>query len=288
MKPIGVLAPGIENRSLTAGTVYEDEPFRQFRNYGGNFRGPMTMRQSSAISQNIPFLKAVIDVGTNRSIEFLRSIGLNRICSERDNNIASLALGGLTYGSNALEMAGAYGAFANGGVFITPTFYTKVTDSNGNVVREAQQETRRVMSEAAAFVVTEVLMETGRTGTATNVSVSGMQVASKTGTTNNHFDRWFVGYTPHFTGAVWFGFDENETVRWSGANPGSLIWNGVMRPSHQGMPGRSFTRPDGVVTASICRISGLLPTTGCTRRNMVYTEFFVRGTVPTGHCHVHR
>ena len=287
MKPITVLGPGIDQGIITAGSVYEDAEFTvggvTFRNQDRRFRGNMTMRDASAQSTNIPFLKAVRDVGTDRAMQFSRDVGISRIV-EADNNMASLALGGLTRGSNTLEMAAAYAVFANGGVYIEPTFFTRVVDSNGNTVRETQRTERRVMSEAAAFVVTDILIETGRTGTATHITVPGMQIASKTGTTNNDHDRWFVAYTPHLTGAVWFGFDENETVHFPGRNPATLIWQGAMRRVHEGREPRSFVRPEGVVNEIICRESGLRATDACTRLGRSYSEMFVRGTVPASQC----
>ncbi|MCL2383660.1 MAG: penicillin-binding transpeptidase domain-containing protein [Oscillospiraceae bacterium] len=166
------------------------------------------------------------------------------------------------------------------GVFITPTLYTRVYDSNGNVVMEAQQERRRVMSEAAAYVLTDVLIETGRTGTARNVSLAGIPVASKTGTTDNAHDRWFVAFTPYFTGAVWYGFEMPENVGFA-PNPASVIWQGVMRRVHDGFAPRSFTRPDGVVFATVCMNSGSLASARCSNTR---TEMFVRGTVPANSC----
>ncbi|MCL2383659.1 MAG: penicillin-binding protein [Oscillospiraceae bacterium] len=117
MKTISVLAPGFESGTLTAATVFDDAPFtvggRTFRNFDHTHVGHITMRDASASSRNIPFLKAIMEVGTYNALQFCLSIGITRL-DERDNNIASMALGGLTRGSNTLEMAGAYGMIANG------------------------------------------------------------------------------------------------------------------------------------------------------------------------------
>ena len=103
-------------------------------------------------------------------------------------------------------MAGAYAAIANDGVYITPTYYTKVEDSDGNVILKAKQETRTVMSSAAAYVVKEVLTQPVKAGTATNCKISNMSVAAKTGTTDEGNDRWLCGFTPYYTAAAWFGY----------------------------------------------------------------------------------
>ena len=292
MKPIAVLAPGIDQGVITGATIFEDAPFRGYKNYDYSFRGNMTVREATARSQNIPMLKAVIEISVEKSTEFAKNVGINRIVAE-DNNIG-FALGGLTNGTNTLEMAGAYAAIANGGVYIEPTFYTKILDVNGNVIRESSQISRTVMSPAAAYVVKEILTEPVRSGTSTYATVSGMSVAAKTGTTNDDYDRWFCGFTPYYTATVWFGYDINETVKWYTYNPSMLIWTAVMRNAHTGLSGKSFAseRPEGVVTATVCKDTGLLANAACSKdaegKNRSYTEFFVKGTVPTKTCELHQ
>lgn len=289
MKPLAVVAPGIDKGVITAATVYDDVPYKNFKNYN-HFKGLLTIRYAIESSQNIPMLKAIQTVGTENSLEFLESLGFSNL-DERDNNI-SLALGGLTHGASPLEMAAAYGAIANDGVYIEPTFYTKVVDSNGNTVLEPHQESRTVMSKAAAYVVKEILTQPVKSGTSTTCSISGMSVAAKTGTTNDDFDRWLCGFTPYYTAATWYGYDESRTVSGWSLSPSSQIWTSVMRQAHSGLKGRTFAqdRPDGVVTATVCRDSGLLATDNCKhdeRGDRTYTEYFVKGTVPTKQCETH-
>ena len=189
-------------------------------------------------------------------------------------------------------MAAAYGAIANDGVYIEPTFYTKVVDGNGNTVLEPHQESRTVMSKAAAYVVKEILTQPVKTGSATICAIPGMSTAAKTGTTNDDYDRWLCGFTPYYTAATWYGYDENETVSGWSLSPASQIWASVMKQAHSGLSNKTFaeTRPDGVVTATICRDSGLLVKDECNhdqRGNRAYTEYFVKGTVPTKRCETH-
>lgn len=294
MKTLAVLAPGINKGIITGATVFDDVPtsFGDYKpkNYG-NYRGLITVRQAISSSQNIPMVKGMQVLGTKNSIEFLKSAGITSIDDEKDNYLG-LALGGLTWGISPLEMAGAYAAIANDGVYIEPTFYTKVVDKNGNTILEADQETRTIMSKAAAYVVKEILTEPVKNGTSTYMTISGMSVAAKTGTTNSDKDRWFCGFTPYYTGATWYGYDDPEEVRYSGYNPASLYWRGVMRPTHENLKSATFaqTKPDGVVTATVCKSSGLLVTDACKedpRGDQSYTEFFVKGTVPTKTCTCH-
>ena len=289
MKPLAVVAPGIDKGIITAATVYDDVPYSIYKNYS-NYRGLITIRYAIESSQNIPMVKAMQTLGTGNSIEFLKSVGITNLV-DADNNLG-LALGGLTNGTNTLKMAAAYGAIANDGVYIEPTFYTKVVDSNGNTVLEPHQEQRTVMSKAAAYVVKEILTQPVKTGTASYCGISGMSVAAKTGTTNDDYDRWMCGFTPYYSAATWYGYDENRTVKGWGTNPAGLIFSSILKQAHAGLQGKKFsdTRPEGVVTATICKDSGLLVTENCKndpRGSREYTEYFVKGTVPTKTCECH-
>ncbi|MBQ3144989.1 MAG: transglycosylase domain-containing protein [Clostridia bacterium] len=294
MKPLAVVAPGIDQGIITAATVFDDVPtsFGRYtpKNYN-YYRGLLTVRHAIESSQNIPMVKGIQKIGTKNSLEFLKTLGISGLDDEKDDNL-QLSLGGLTKGTNPLEMAAAYGAIANDGVYITPTFYTKVVDGDGNIVLEPKQESRTVMSSSAAYVVKEVLTQPVKSGTATNCSISGMSVAAKTGTTNNDYDRWLCGFTPYYAAATWYGFDDNETVRGWGTSPASQIWASVMKQAHSGLKGKYFsaTRPSNVVTAKICKDSGLIATDVCKedpREDRTYTEYFVKGTVPTKTCECH-
>ena len=290
MKPLAVVAPGVNNGVITGATVYDDLPYKGFKNYN-HFKGLLTVRYAIESSQNIPMLKGIQTVGTEKSLEFLKSLGFEHLDDKLDNNI-SLSLGGLTNGASPLEMAAAYGAIANDGLYIEPTFYTKVTDDAGNIILEPKQESRTVMSKAAAYVVKEILTQPVKSGTATNCYISGMSVAAKTGTTNEDYDRWLCGFTPYYAAATWYGYDENETVSGWGTSPASQIWASVMKQAHAGLEGKTFaqTRPDGVTSAKVCRDSGLIPNEYCEkdpRGDRTYTEYFVKGTVPTKTCECH-
>lgn len=296
MKPLAVLVPGIDTGTITAATVYDDVPTTfgggtyPVKNYDYKYDGLQTVRYAIGMSRNIPMVKGIQEIGTKTSIEYLKKMGISTIDDEKDNYLG-IALGGLTNGVSPLEMAAAYASIANDGVYIEPTFYTKVVDSEGNTILEAKQETRTVMSKAAAYVVKEILTQPVKAGTATNCWVSGMSVAAKTGTTNADYDRWLCGFTPYYTASCWYGFDSNEAVIYSG-NPAGQIWGSVMREIHKEKQSKYFssTRPDGVVTAKICKVSGLLVGEECAndpRGDLTYTEYFVRGTVPTETCTCH-
>ena len=150
-------------------------------------------------------LKAICDVGVERSAEYLRSIGIS--VSEEQTNM-SMALGSVE--ASPLQMAAAYAVIANDGVYIEPTFYTKVVDSDGNIVLEAEQETKTVISSATAYVIKEILTEVVRSGAGWVGNLPGISTAAKTGTSNDDYDRWFCGFSPYYTAATWFGYDQRR------------------------------------------------------------------------------
>lgn len=294
MKPLAVLVPGIDTGVITAATSWDDVPSyigkSRVKNSTG-YKGLCTTRYAIETSQNVPMAQGILKIGTQNSIKYLKEMGITTIDDEKDNYYG-LALGGLTHGVSTLEMAGAYATIANDGVYIEPTFFTKVIDRDGNTVLETSQATRTVMSRATAYVVKEILTQPVKSGTATYCSISNMSVAAKTGTTDDNFDRWLCGFTPYYAAATWYGYDYNLEVKWSGTNPAGLLWSRIMRPIHSGLASKYFssTRPEGVVTAKVCKCSGLLATEECEqdpRGSQVYTEYFVKGTVPTEKCNCH-
>lgn len=312
IKPLAVVAPGIDKGIITAATVFDDISYSSgqystFKNYGFVYKGLITVRYAIAASQNIPMLKGINRIGIQTSMDFLKSAGITTLDDEKDAQM-SLTLGGMTNGVTPLEMAGAYSAIANDGVYIEPTFYTKVVDSEGKEVLVSKQEKRTIMSSAAAYVVKEILTEVVRSGAGGYAAIPGISVGVKTGTSQSDVDRWFCGFTPYYTAATWFGFDNDskeavgtkeiegkgpETVVYPGnANPSGKIWDGVMEQIHEGLPAAKFsdTRPNGVTTRQVCKSSGLLATDLCAndpRGNQVYTEYFVKGTEPSTTCTCH-
>lgn len=290
MKPIGVVAPGLETGALTAASVYDDSPFQGFNNYDHSHRGFMNIRKGIEVSNNIIFLKAVHEVGEEKSANFLRSVGFKIV--DDDLNPASLALGGLTYGVTTTQVAGAYSAIANGGQFIKPRFISRVENSRGEEIYKPEIVKNRVLSPQNAFILQKIMTSTvvGAEGTGGYCRVRGFETAVKTGTSNDEHDKWMCGFTPKYTAAAWFGYDKEEKLRWYGINPAGLIWSGVMRAIHEGLKGEDFKRPDGIVEVAVCRDSGKRPSKLCSkdqRGNRIYTEYFVEGTQPKETCDVH-
>ena len=282
IKPIASISAGLEKNIITAGTVYDDSPtvFGSYtpHNSGNVYQGLCTIRKAIEVSANVVEVKVMSELGPENSLKFLKQLGLSHLDEQNDANLAAV-LGGLTYGATPLEMAGAYAAIANGGEYITPTFYTELKDKSGNVVLKSKQEKRRVMSEGNAYIAKSILKGpvTGSGGTAKICAISGMDVGAKTGTTDHFQDRWLCGFTPYYVGATWFGYDMNETVNYSGGNPAAVIWSAIMKDIHKNLSSKKFDVPSNIVTARICKDTGKSATNSCTN---TYVEEFVSGTVP--------
>ena len=281
MKPLATIAPGLEEKVITASTAYDDCSVQFLTNYKPKnynyFTGITNIRRFISTSQNIPALKIMAELTPEKSIEYLNKMGIKSLKQEEDAHL-SLALGGTTNGATPLEMAVAYGTIANDGVYITPTFYTKVVDSSGNVVLEPKQENTRVISEQNAYITKTIVQEPVKSGgTATYCAIPGIDIAAKTGTTDDDYDRWLCGFSPYYSAACWFGYDRNEEVRYSGTNPAGQLWDSVMTRIHKGLDNASFERPDGIVEATVCRKTGCLASETCTD---VYKEIFTSDNMP--------
>ena len=283
IKIIADVAPALEEKVITPSTVYMDEetefngsykPKNDMKRYKND---AMNIREFIKLSKNIPAVKIMKELTPKKAIEYLKEMGLESVDEKKDDNLA-LAIGGMTTGASPLEMSAAYGTIANDGVYITPTFFTKVVDDSGKTVLEPKQEKRTVFSKQTAFLTKSIAQEpVMRGGTATYCAIPGMNVVAKTGTTDNSYDRWLCGFTPYYAAATWYGFDSSEEVIYRGTNPAGQIWSAIMKDIHKGLTNAKFERPDGIVEKTVCRESGCLASEGCRNR---YTEIFAENSLP--------
>lgn len=288
-KPLAVLVPAIDKKIITASSIYNDVEtiFDDGSEEGysptdyNKYKGNITVRKATESSQNIPFVKIMEQLTPNVSIDYMEKMGITTL-TDVDNNL-NLALGGLDKGISPLEMASAYATIANDGVYIEPTFYKKIENASGKNIVKPKQDKKRAFSKEVAFIVQSLLTEPveGTVGTAKYCKINNIDVAAKTGTTNNDYDRWLCGFTPYYTAATWFGFDTNETINFNNKNPSGQIWSSVMKSIHSGLPGREFDVPSKIETAEVCPITGLLATDICKNS---YLEYYLSGTVPTESC----
>ena len=271
IKPLAVLMPGIDKKIITASSICDDTERDFAEGYHptdlNHALGQVTVRRAVESSQNIPFVEIMDKIKPKNSIKYLEKMGITTLTKEDETLV--LALGGLQKGISPLEMAGAYSTIANDGEYIEPTFYSHIDNKAGKTIVKTKQERKRVISKESAYILKEILKQPveGTYGTATYCKISGVDVAAKTGTTDNDFDR----------------YDESETIHYNNRNPAGLLWANVMSRIHAGLNSASFSKPNSVQTANICAKTGKKATTGCPE---TYTEYFLWGTVP-GLCNEH-
>ena len=289
-KPLSCVAPGIQEGVITSASGFTDKAIKYtgssktVKNYYLGYKGNMNLRYAIAISCNTVQVQIMQKLTVAKSKEYLKKMGFAHLTNLESE---ALALGGLRQGATPLEMAAAYATIANGGTYIEPTFYKKVVDSSNNVILKPHQKKTRVLSEGTAYIVSDILKEpvTGKGGTAKYCKISGIDTAAKTGTTNDDYDRWLCGFTPYYTAAVWYGYDKNREVNYSGSpsNPAGGIWSAVMKECHAKLKNKKFKKPNDIVTATVCTKTGLLPGSGCPRA----TDYFVKGMAPKKRCTGH-
>lgn len=258
-KPIAVYGPALETGKWEPYSMLKDEKM-SFGNYSpsnlsGRYAGQITMYEAVQRSINVPAVWLLNEIGVDAGLNFAKNLGIEM--DSNDRNLA-IALGGLTKGASPLEMARAYGAFANGGVLADTFVISEVHDTDDHPIYKHNPGEKRVMSERTAYYMTlllEAVTKTGGTGTKANF---GRPVAGKTGTTqlglsgvsdsSGNRDIWFVGYTPEYAAAVWMGFDDTNKSHYvkTGSGTAASMFAAVMKEALEGKEVKSFTRPSGV------------------------------------------
>ncbi len=272
------------DKGYTSATIVYDSPIiykdveHEFvwkpRNYDKKFLGPIIFRRALAKSCNVVTIKILSDIGIDYAISYARKLGINSNISKD----LSIALG--SSGVSLLEICSAYSVFDNKGYLIKPVFITKIVDRNGVVLEEALVEKKRVIEKSTAYIMTSLLESVVNNGTGRRVKALRRPVAGKTGTTNNCYDAWFVGYTPEYITGVWVGYDQKASLGKgeTGSRTASPIWLGFMKEVLQDKPIRVFQVPDEIVFSRIDGDTGLLPS--AESDNIIF-ECFKDGTVPT-------
>jgi penicillin-binding protein 1A len=308
-KPV-YYAIALDKKLITPATVYEDKPMIYQdvagnlwapRNYEGTFRGKLRIRQALQYSVNLVSIQ-VWDM-------MLRTIGYNTIVSlmsdyfgmgkedgkKRVQPQLAYALGVGTF--SPLEIAHAFGIFANNGIAIKPISILKVKDRYGRtlqdleMVRDMDKSTRQtVMDPGSAYLMQSMMYDVLYHGTGASAAVETefhLTAGGKTGTTPNWKDAWFAGFTKNLVTVVWFGFDDaNRSLgrHRSAAVVAAPVWMRYMKQALKDTPDVPFTPADNVVEVSVCATTGYLPTEFCPH---VIPEYFLRNTGPSKRCDVH-
>lgn len=303
-KPLSTYLPALDSADMTLASIIDDVPYKYpngtpLRNWHSSYEGLTTLRRGLYRSMNIVTVKLLELVTPEVAMNYLKNLGITTLVDDtskpsNDLNL-SLALGGITDGVYNDELTAAYASIANNGVYTEPIYYTQIIDHDGKVLIDNEPETKQVMKESTAFLLTsamqDVLTASGGTGSAYRFRNSKMDIAGKTGTTTDDIDLWFSGFTPYYTATIWSGFDNN--LRQDEKDYQKKIWRTIMERIHEhyNLEEKSFVKPDSVVTAKICTKSGKLAVDGLCDHyiggSTVKTEYFAKGTVPKDVCDVH-
>ncbi len=240
---------------ITAGSIINDKAMTVNgktwpKNWYSGYRGHMTFREAVQQSVNVCAVKVYQQMGPDFPVEQLKKMGITSVVEDKDTandlNPAALALGGMTHGITPLEMAAAYGIFPNEGQYTSPIAYTKITNSNDEVILDNAPETEQVLDPGVAFIMTDVLRSVVTSGLGSPASFGGQPVAGKTGTTNDQYDIWFCGFTPQYSASVWIGNDVNIDLS-QGSTTAARLWRTIMSQVCEGLPyGQYPSAPDNV------------------------------------------
>ena len=307
-KPISVYAPALDQGVITGASTVddfplwllytgddEDDPLKEGtpwpKNDYSGFKGLSTIRKALVRSMNTCAVSVCNQLGVWESYDFMTSnLGFTTLTQDDATALGAMALGGYTNGVTTEEMAAAYAAFVNEGIYTKPRTFTRVEDTNGNVVLENDIDSHAAMKSSTAALMNSILTDVVSGGTGSGAYFSGMTIAGKTGSTNDLRDRYFVGYTPYYVGACWVGYESNARISSGGVNPAVALWKKVMEEIHQDLPNEKFFSCPDLVQVSVCSDSGMLATTLCEtdpRGSRVRTEWVAVDNQPQELCTMH-
>lgn len=294
IKPVSVYAPAIENDTITWSTMVQNYGIRMGSsrwpvNYDGSMGSPnsfTTVQYAVAQSYNTVPAQIVYDMGIDPCMDFLvkdlkfSTLVTNEDDPNYDGNYSSICVGGMSHGVTTLDMTAAFAVFGNNGYYYEPYSYYKVTNNDGSEVllEGGDKPGEQVLSESSAGVMRQLLRTVVTGGTGGGYGVNGFETFAKTGTTTDDKDRWFVGGTPYYVAAVWYGYDEPKPIRNTSGNPAGKIFKKVMDAAHDGLEDLSFPSASGVVARKYCKISGDIASAGCTSTG---TGYYKSSNVPS-------
>ena len=251
------------------------------RNFDKNEGGDMTIREALAHSVNVAAVHVAEMVGYDKVVEMARRAGLN----DKIEATPAVALG--SYEITPLEAAGAYTMFANSGTLVKPSFISMVRSQDGAVVYKSKAETKKALDPRVTYLMTSLMEEVLRSGTAAGVRGKYGFTVPAAGKTGTSFDGWFAGYTSELLCIVWVGFDDNRELKLEGAHSAAPIWAEFMKKAlsyHEYRDAKPFKAPEGVVGEMIDPINGLLATGQCPGQHY---EVYIAGTEPVQMCPIH-
>ena len=295
IKPLSTYAPALDDGTINGASVIDDYPMLLNgdvwpRNANWRYQGLTALHKALAQSLNTCAVRTNLAYGVDRSYEFLvNKLGFENLTYTDSQQVGNMALGGFEKGVTTEEMAAAFATFVNEGVYTKPRTFVRVEDANGNVILENEAQSTVAMKNTTAAIINHLLQEAALNGTGYEAQFSGMHIAGKTGSTNSNKDRYFVGYTPYYSCAVWAGYEHNQRIVASG-NPCSAIFRKVMSAIHEELPDKDFFSCAGLTSVAVCADSGMLASENCAldvRGSRVYTALVAADNAPTSVCTMH-
>ncbi len=289
IKPIAVYAPAMEENLITPGSIIDDAPFIRGswapENFDRLFRGLVTVREALVPSLNVAAVKTFAQLTPEIGLAYLKQMGVTSI-QDGDYNLAT-GIGGMTQGISPLEMAQAYAVLANQGIKVNLHTIKRIEDRNGQTIFDQRSEPEAVLSSQTAYMITDILKDVVRRGTAARLRV-GRPVAAKTGTTSDNRDAYLVAYTPDLVASFWMGHDIPTTGKISGGSGTTIpFMNAILSSALEEREPTDFSRPSGITgPVSICSKSGLRPGPFCPPE-AITNEIFPSSQVPQETCNIH-
>ncbi len=307
-KPLSVYAPAFESGVISPATVLKDLPISYVggtfpKNDSRKYDYSRTVYSGIVSSINTISCRTLGLVGFQYSYNFAKyNFGLAGLTDYyqasngkimNDLDYSPLAMGALTLGVSVRDMSEAYATFANDGIWREARTYTKVYDSDGNIVLDNEQDSNQILSEKTVNYMNYCLYNAANYGTGTAAVFNGQYIAGKTGTTSSNRDRWFCGYTKYYTAAVWCGYNQPEEIKLTGstANPAARLWKKVMQPIHEGLSAKALYSTSKFTSVSVCLDSGLRATAACGKDarglDRISTVYVYPEDAPSGSCSKH-
>lgn len=305
LKPIMIYGPLIDAGAITMASIFDDTPRTLDSsnatkiyptNFNGKFQGVMTISRALTESNNVipTLLFTSKAAGMDYQQICLTALAKVGIVIDKKDVVPAVALGGLKHGTNPLTMAAAYAPYANGGFYYTPTCYTKVVDNKGNTLLNKELEREDpICGEEIPYIMTDAMKKVVTEGTAKGkISIKDNQggtveAAGKTGSTNEYRDSWFVGYTPSYVGATWYGFDDNSILDSENRSQSTVLWGKIMAEIHKEQAPVSFDIGTAI-SRKICTVSGMLANEACEHLGHAsVVQFTENSAIPTAECTSH-
>lgn len=295
IKPVSTYAPALDDGTINGASVIDDYPMLLNgdvwpRNDNWRYQGLMPLHLALRQSLNTCAVRINLAYGVTNSYDFLvNKLGFENLTYTDSQQVGNMALGGFEKGVTTEEMAAGFATFVNEGVYTAPRTFIRVEDANGNVILENEAKSTVAMKNTTAALMNSLLQEASLQGTGYQAQFPGMHIAGKTGSTNSNKDRYFAGYTPYYSCAVWAGYEHNQRIVASG-NPCAVIFQKVMKAIHEDLPDKDFFSCAGLTSVAVCADSGMLASENCAldvRGSRVYTALVAADNAPTSVCTMH-